>query len=241
MRIEHGRGDNPRPSLFICSPSYSGEFDHRFVISLLQTCKLLDKKGIGYTVYFSVYDSLVARTRNDLADRFMKSDCTHCLMIDADQGWQPEAVVKMLELDKPFLTGAVPGRKPDEEVYALKIHTNPDRTPRVNNEGLIACAANGVAFGMIKREVFDKLSKPTLHNPFPYFQHRYFDNGDHYGEDTFFVDSWIKDGGEVWIYPDISFDHAGVKGNYHEFLLRQPKPVKNDVMADLDRIIKGVA
>lgn len=227
MRINHKSGvEKSAPySLFICSPTYSGELNCHFVTSLLQTTDLLKEKGIEYTVYFSVFDSLVARARNDLVDKFLKSDCTHILMIDSDQGWDAEAVPKMLELDREFLTGAVPSRKQGTEQYALKIFTEGNRLPKVDDDGLIACSSNGVAFGLIKRIVFEKIkaNKPYPTEVYPYFQHRYYDNGDHYGEDMFFTKTWT-DIGEVWIYPDITFNHSGVIGNYHRFLMKQPKP-----------------
>ena len=223
MRINHSReGKSSRYSLFICSPSYSGEFNCHFVTSLLQTCDLLKKKDIPYEVYFSVYDSLVARSRNDLVDRFLKSKCSHILMIDADQGWEAKAVPEMLKLNKDFITGAVPARKVEEE-YALKINTNRDRTPKVNYEGLIECSTNGVAFAMIERSVFGKIKAKEFYKSkvYPYFQHRYYENGDHYGEDTYFVKSWTELG-ELWIYSDITFKHGPIEANYHEFLCKQP-------------------
>jgi hypothetical protein len=142
-------------------------------------------------------------------------------MIDSDQGWESKAVVDMLRLDKMVLTGAVPGRKA-EETYALKIKTNEDRTPKVNDEGLIECSSNGVAFGMMKREVFDllKTEKYSRHEVYPYFQHKYTET-DHYGEDTYFINE-CKQIMNVWIYPDITFTHGPITANYHDFLCRQP-------------------
>lgn len=229
MRINYNIGEVKLPySLFICSPAYSGELNCHFVISLIRTCELLKQNGIDYDIYFSVYDSLVARTRNDLVDKFLKSKHTHILMIDSDQGWEPEKVLKMFFKDKEFLTGAVPGRKA-EETYALKIHTNENRTPFVK-DGLIKCAMNGVAFAMIKRSVFEKIKEKGTYKQevYPFFQHKYYENGDHYGEDNFFTKSWLDIGGEVWIYPDITFKHGPIEANYHEFLLRQPGGSKFD-------------
>ena len=231
MRINHdinGGSGKAGPSLFICSPSYSGDFNCHFVTSLLQTTRILEEKKIPYTIYFSVYDSLVARSRNDLVDNFLKTDCTHILMIDADQGWTPEAVPNMLSLDKDCLTAAVISRKPNAEEYAIKIDTNQDMTPLVNDQGLIKCSSNGVAFAMIKREVFEtiKADNPYNQSVYPYFQHFYGKDGSHYGEDTYFINEWNKIG-ETWIYPDITFKHGTNEGNYHEFLLKQPKP-END-------------
>ena len=231
MLINHSLGGKTsRQSLFICSPSYSGEFNAHFVESLLQTCELLASENIPYKIQFSLYDSLVARSRNELAKDFLDSDFTHVLMVDSDEGWDATAVIEMLKLDKEFITGAVPSRKPGAEEYALKIYTNKDRTPSVNEEGLIYCGMNGVAFAIIKRIVFEKIAENDpylLTDVYPYFQHAYTKNGDHYGEDNFFVKNWINLGRSLWIYPNITFKHGNVTGNYHEFLLRQPKPMED--------------
>lgn len=224
MRINQNIGEHRVPhSIFIASPCYSGDVSCLFASSLLKTCKHLTDNKIPYEVYFSVNDSLVSRARNDLVDKFLKSNCTHILMVDSDQGWDHTAPYRMLKEGKEVVTGAVPARK-TEETYALTIHTNEDRTPFVQ-DGLIKCATNGVAFALIQRYVFDKIKceKPSKHEVYPFFQHRYFDNGDHYGEDTFFVKTW-SEYGDVWISPDITFTHGPITANYHEFLCRQPKP-----------------
>ena len=212
------------PSVFICSPTYTGDVNCHFLVSLLQTIELLKNKFIRYEIYFSVNDSLVARARNDLVDNFLKSGCTHILMIDSDQGWTPEAVPKMIEFDKDFITGAVVSRKPNCEEYALTIKTDENRFPIVDDDGLLECGTNGVAFALIKRKVFEiiKECKTSVHNPYPYFQHRYFENGDHYGEDTYFVKLW-QGYGKVYLYPDITFKHGTNEGNYHKYLLNCSK------------------
>lgn len=224
MRINQLIGEAgaiPRQSIFITSPAYSGDVNCKFVASLLQTIKIFEENNIGYEVYFSVFDSLVARSRNDLTDKFLKSKCTHVLMIDSDQGWDPKAPLEMLKTGKGFVTGAVPARKV-EETYAIKINVDENRRAIVK-DGLIECASNGVAFALIQRGVFEHIKNlnPSKHDPYPFFQHRYFDNGNHYGEDTYFVNEWLKHG-NVWIYPDITFSHGPITANYHEFLLRQP-------------------
>lgn len=243
MRIDHCREGVKVPSrysLFIGTPTYSGELSCHYTASLLRLCEQLTKKQIPHMVYFSVFDSLVARARNDLVDNFLKSDCTHILMCDSDQGFEQDKVFDMLDLDLDFLTGAVVGRKPDSEEYAIKINVNSDMTPVVNQQGLISCTMNGVAFALIKREVFGKIAteKPYPHDVYPYFQHIYTEHGDHYGEDTWFVNTWLKSGGEVWIYPNITFNHGGKVGNYHEFLLKQPQP--NQPVVQKEKTIEDI-
>jgi len=226
VRINHLTGEagvKPRQSIFIATPTYSGDLSCHYVSSLMKTVKHLQANEVDHEVYFSVNDSLVARARNDLVHNFLKSECTHILMIDADQGWDYDAPLKMLRMNRKFITGAVPGRQ-TLETYALTIETNDDMTPKVDDQGMIYCATNGVAFALIERCVFDEIKTVTLHEVCPYFQHRYFDNGDHYGEDMFFTKSWKDTGGDLWIYPDITFVHGPITANYHKFLINQPKP-----------------
>lgn len=243
MRINYNmnsEGETSHYSLFIGSPAYSGTLDCHYTVSLIQTCEMLKEKGIGHTVYFSVYDSLVARTRNDLADKFLKSDCTHILMIDSDQGWNPFVIPKMLDMNQPFITGAVPGRKV-EETYALEICLNQDKSPVQNEQNLIKAAHNGVAFALVKREVFERIKDETLYRQdvYPYFQHVYTKEGDHYGEDTYFVKTWQDIGGDVWIYPDITFTHGPITANYQEYLLRTSKKT-GDIFSQLDQALLNV-
>jgi hypothetical protein len=250
LKINHNfgaAGEKPRQSVFITSPAYSGDVNCKFVASLLQTIKIFEQNDIDYEVYFSVFDSLVARSRNDLTNKFLESKCTHVLMIDSDQGWDPKAPFEMLKTGKEFITGAVPGRK-TEETYAIKINVDENRRAVVE-DGLISCASNGVAFALIEREVFKVIehNKPSVHTPYPFFQHRYFENGDHYGEDTYFVNEWLKVGGKVWIYPDITFSHGPITANYHKFLCRQPggsehvkEPTKDDTKDKILEFINGL-
>lgn len=243
MRINQSWGEkSSQQSLFICSPSYNGDFSGHFVTSLIQTIDLLKKNNVTFHIYFSVFDSLVARSRNDLADKFLQSECDRMLMIDSDQGWEPEAVLKMLEYKDAFITGAVPGRQA-EETYALRLHTDEERTPFGTDDGLFEAETNGVAFAMIHREVFRLIREkyPYNHLIYPYFQHKYYENGDHYGEDTFFVKTW-QEFGKVWIYPDITFTHGPITANFLKYLEKQPRnpTIGTKSIADYDNNIANI-
>jgi hypothetical protein len=50
------------------------------------------------------------------------------------------------------------------------------------------------------------------------------ESGGRVGEDVYFQLRYKEAGGKLWLMPDITIQHYGVKaweGNYHEFLLRQ--------------------
>ena len=109
-------------------------------------------------------------------------DYTHLMFIDADIGFNPQDVVKLLHRNKDIVTGAYPKKsinwpavhgvaleqKPSDPLelakfqasYVLNIkreHTDSQEIPLV--KGLIPVLDAGTGFMMIKREVIDKMVK----------------------------------------------------------------------------------
>lgn len=246
MRINHNSSEGnssgllikdllpKKPKLFIASLSYDGKFNAQFVASLTRTLKLFWSKQIEIDIYYCNNDPFIDRARNTLVEKFLETDCTHFLTIDADEGWEAEKVLKMIEFDEDIISGAVPIKDPNGENYALKIHTNFDGTPIVDEKGLINCQLVGAAFLMVKRRVFDAIRKlnpsDTCYSISPFY-YSYFKteiiNGIFWGEDMTFCRKCNEAGFKIKIYPDINFDHCGQKvwkGNYHNYLMNQPKP-----------------
>lgn len=225
MRINQNNEGVQSPSIYIGIPSLDGRVESYFTICLLQTVKHLESRGIKVQVEFCT-GHFVSRARNILVSNFLKSDCTHILMIDSDQGWDSKAVYEMIKKDKEFIAGAVPIKDPNCENYALKIYTKSDGVPLIE-DGLIPCERVGCAFSLIKRSVFGKLffleKKEMGYSS--YFEETYDSDGRFWGEDLTFCKRWKKSGGSIYIYPDIDFIHVGKKewkGNYFDYLCSQP-------------------
>lgn len=151
--------------------------------------------------------------RNKIAEEFMKSDCTHLAMFDAD-GIPPSNVIdEMLKIDEGLVTAITPiinrngmtsnvfthmGSKgnvlPLEEVLAKK---DPFDITGV-----------GMACVLIKREVFEKLSKP-------YFASLWFQansenggNGDFCEGDIYFSGRVLDAGFRLVAVPTLFCEHV---------------------------------
>jgi len=158
-------------------------------------------------------------------DYFLKSDCTDLFFIDADQGWDPAAVPRVLSYSEEIV-GGLPPKKCDPPSF----HSN--ALTGVIQNGLFQSLECGTGFLRIKRSVFAKIDKAypelktcnPLHSEIPYFQTG-FRHGEiiphkgFIGEDMFFCRLWMGMGEFVWIDSDITFTHRGSKawkGNFFE-------------------------
>lgn len=147
--------------------------------------------------------------------------------------------MRLLALKQPFVAGIVPF-KMDEEGYPVCVKTDENGKPVVDPEtGLLAGTMVATAFMRLKEDVFATILRKYMDDlliieraPDGKERERYlnfFDCqqvGDRWwGEDARFCRLWTDLGGEIWIDPDIEFNHTGPKtyvGNYHEFLKKKP-------------------
>jgi hypothetical protein len=123
-------------------------------------------------------ESLITRARNSLAHQFIKSNATHLMFIDSDIRFRPTDILKMLEADKDIICGIYPKKEinwftvknaMDNQVPQehLKYHTGSFVVNLVGYAGEVTVPVDkpveifngGTGFMLIKRKVFDKLSK----------------------------------------------------------------------------------
>lgn len=224
-----------------------GQCSTHFASSLAVACCYLNAAKVEFTVIKGENSCFVDVKRNQLLAKFMGGDFTHILMIDDDMGFDPLAPIKMLKHDREFIAGAGNLKTDAGDEYACKIFTRADDTPFVDDAGLIKASHVGGAFILLKRSLVEKMisAYPEHKNPFvdpatgfKFFEPEYRMSG-FITEDYNFCERWTKIGGEIWIYPDISFTHTGMKdfkGNYHEFLIAQNKPATIKSVANISGI-----
>lgn len=97
-----------KPKIFIATPMYGGICHGTYLKSMIALIEVL--KSNGYTVSFNdLYnESLITRARNTLTEMFLRSDADYMLFIDSDEGFGPNAVVKMIQENKDLIGAAVP-------------------------------------------------------------------------------------------------------------------------------------
>lgn len=144
--------------------------------SLLQCVNTLPANGISMTYTTVLNESLIQRARNLLAHKFMQSDCTHLMFIDADIRFDAHDIVKMVQADKEVICGIYPKKEINWAGVAkaaqdgvgigdLKNHTGSFVVNLVDYSGSVTVPVNepfriwngGTGFMLIKREVFSKL------------------------------------------------------------------------------------
>jgi len=168
---------NTPPNILIATPAYGGNVKLQFLNSLLKTQDLFNRKGIRHGFLGAANAEIVA-ARNYLASFMLeRPEFTHLLFVDADMGFAPAVVERLIEAGKPLIGCICPRRKIDLEAYARL--SGKGATPAVATAGALdfvvryatgtkhVAVANGVtsvlgigmALTLIRREVFAALIK----------------------------------------------------------------------------------
>lgn len=142
---------NPRPDLKLCVglPVYGGYHAH-FVPGLLD---LVRNPPCSLRIAPNVGDSLVSRSRNRIAARFLKSDCTHLLFLDTDLIFSAEQIARLLDHRLPIVAGLYP-KKQKELGWVCNTRLDfggPDE------KGLQRILYAGTGCLLIAREVFEAI------------------------------------------------------------------------------------
>lgn len=84
--------------LFIGAPMYSGQCCSAFALSLAQLTALCTQTGIELRFFFACHEALITKARNVTADEFLRSGDDVLMFIDADIGFDPQDVIRLLAL-----------------------------------------------------------------------------------------------------------------------------------------------
>ncbi len=170
----------------------------------------------------------LCHARNKLLGNFVKTDqYTHLLIVDDDMGWVADDVIRMLLLDKDFISGAGPKKQFPKEFCCSNRDDKTDEKifPNFYHAGeTLLCDMNyvGAGFVLMSRncavkmtesyqdlayfDSFDKQMEVGLYDPITITKndgkYRYFD-------DFAFCYRWRMIGGKVVIVPDIRLKHTG--------------------------------
>jgi len=96
--------------LAVCIPAYGGLVHLPCMQSLLGLQQLFMSLGIPLEFHFQINESLVQRSRNYLADSFLRSNerFDKMIFIDADIQFDPKDILIMYSMDKDVIGGSYP-------------------------------------------------------------------------------------------------------------------------------------
>lgn len=208
--------------LIIATPMFNGRATSQYMCSLWNTTHKLRDLGINHAWHI-VQGSTVERARNLLVARFLSiPEATHLLWVDADQGWKPEDVLRLLALDRDVL--GVPIRKKTDRLdWNVSFHGTEARL----QGGTLQCDEIGTGFTLVKRHVFERMMKEfperklepsdlELVKHGPHVKEYYYafyaptlEGHSFVGEDLAFCRLWSSIGGEVWCDPSGCISHIG--------------------------------
>ena len=110
-----------RPTLFIATPCFGGLVSQRYMQSILALTQFAASAGFDATLALLGHDSLITRSRNTLVSQFLATEqATHLLFIDADIGFEPGQVGRMLAFGEDFVAGAYPLKTQDWSAAAIR-------------------------------------------------------------------------------------------------------------------------
>ena len=133
-----------------------------YVISLLDSIKVLHGAGIEWEYLDISGDSYVDRAKNSLVDKFLKSDCTHLFIIDSDLGWDVEGFAKVIKASHAGLEvvgGAFPNKNNWKTFGVVPLSDKDGNFLGLEQNGfrLIEVMMMPGGFVLYSREAFDRV------------------------------------------------------------------------------------
>ena len=166
-----------KPSIMIATPMYGGMCTGHYVSGLLSAVAKLRDMGMHVSWAQLMNESLITRARNDLANSFLERGLDYLMFIDADIGFNAEAVLTLLAADRDVACGIYPKKEVDWarvntaakdgkeslQDYAGSFVFNMvgAEHAETDSEGMIEVRHAGTGFMLIKRGVFEQL-KPHV-------------------------------------------------------------------------------
>jgi len=104
--------DQTRAKLLLMTPCFGGQVTTLFAGSLLRLQAACLARGLPFDWRLHGGDALITRARAELMTSFLdETDATHLLFVDADIGFAPEQVFRLLEFGADVAAAAYPTKR----------------------------------------------------------------------------------------------------------------------------------
>lgn len=237
----------PGPHVFISIPCGDGTIHAPCVAALFEGTQMLDAAGFNVTLSLEAGNCHVDDARNSQVREFLKSDATDLVFIDADVGFRPEDLLKLVSVDRDVVAGVYPKK---EDVEDFPVRALPGEI-WADADGLVEVEGVPTGFLRIKRHVLERLRDKAVSfigqagDPVPYhviFERIVAGNKRMSGDYTF-CHKWRQMGGLIHVDPEMEFTHTGNKtwgGSLGAYWKRKHGVEAQEQAAKFDRAMRAV-
>jgi len=202
-------------SIAVGTPVYDNTLHLSYHNALISTIQQLVQHGVGFFSITIPGDSMVHRARNHTLGAFLETGASHLLFIDADMGWNPSDVLRLLSHEKDLVCG-LGVRKQDPPSFCGIL---PEKVEADPETGCLKALHAGTGFMLISRECVLKMIEA-----YPQTKYLHADEKTYHclfepvvrderlwSEDYEFCTRWRALGGDVWVDPTVKLEHWGRK------------------------------
>ena len=229
-----------RIQLVVATPCFGGQVSAVYAASMFKLQKALrGDAGIEMKILLKDGDAMITRARASLAAQFLDDpDATHLLFIDADIGFEPMQVMRLLACGAEMCAAVYPIKRIDWDrlaasrdagrpaAAALHYVYEVERADAVAmRTGFAKVRYAGTGFLMIRRAALERMcahypdlrygrdhsldATRTSRNRFALFDPMIDEDGVYLSEDFSFCRRWRAIGGEIWADLASRLDHVG--------------------------------
>jgi hypothetical protein len=232
MEIKSGR-KAADVRLFIAMPALDGRLHCPTAGCLLDAQIDMVMAGISQTAHteFMMQDSNLPFSRNRAVAKFMATDCTDLIMVDADMSWSRQSFMRLICHPVDFVGASYRQKIQNQQTgelitrYAVDFLDDEKGVSKGSDPetGLLEVKRLPAGFLRVTRRAIQRMiSECGVHeyqaedNGKPMVIHRLFANefnskiNQEVGEDYTFCDRWRSIGGKVWCDPELSVSHHGL-------------------------------
>jgi len=161
-------------NLVIATPCFGGQVSVLYAAALFKLQRLLRSySDINLKILFKDGDALITRARASLISQFLDDpDATHLLFVDADIGFEPEQVLRLMQcsadmcaaiypikrIDWSKVKSTIGASRPNPAAAALKyVFEVDDPNAVVSSAGFVKVRYAGTGFLMIRRAALERM------------------------------------------------------------------------------------
>jgi hypothetical protein len=228
-------------NLVVATPCFGGQISVLYAASLFKLQQTIRRySGLTLKLLFKDGDALITRVRASLLSQFLTDEAaTHLLFLDADIGFEPEQVLRLIEGGADMCAAVYPVKRidwermrrtldaanPDPAAALRYVFEVEDQNAVVEKGGFVKVRYAGTGFLMIRRGALEAMCAryPQLQyrrdhsaddgaasdKRFALFESMIADDGTYLSEDFAFCKRWTDMGGEIWADLKSALSHVG--------------------------------